>query len=77
MFRLLPDKLPRETTAPTTLEGLGYFITENDVIRQVTNPEKKYQYRINRNERVNEIYKEAMNSGRQLLDSAEDLANLV
>lgn len=62
MFRLLPDRLPREIAVPTTLEGLGYFVTENDVIRQMSNPERKYQYRINRNERVNEIHKEAMNS---------------
>jgi len=62
MFRRLPNYLPKDPVFPTDLEGLGYFVNGNDQIRQIANPDQKYQYKVNRNDRVNEVYKEAMNS---------------
>lgn len=62
MFRRLPNKLPPDVTFPADLEALGYFVTEKDQVRQIRDPEKKYQYKINRNDRVNDVYKESMNS---------------
>lgn len=62
MFRRLPNSLPPDVTFPADLDQLGYFINENDQIRQKANPDQKYQYRINRNDRVNDVYKEVMNS---------------
>jgi len=62
MFRRLPNQLPKDITFPTDLEALGYFVNDNDQIRQIAHPDQKYQYKINRNDRVNDVYKEAMNS---------------
>lgn len=62
MFRRLPNQLPPDTIVPADLKRLGYFVTENDQIRQIKNPDLKYQFKINRNDRVNDVYKEAMNS---------------
>ncbi len=62
MFRRLPNQLPTDITFPADLEALGYFINDNDQIRQIANPDQKYQYKINRSDRVNDVYKEAMNS---------------
>ena len=62
MFRRLPNQLPKDITFPTDLASLGYFINDNDQIRQIAHPDKKYQYKINRSDRVNDVYKEAMNS---------------
>ncbi|RMD44780.1 hypothetical protein DV735_g344, partial [Chaetothyriales sp. CBS 134920] len=48
---------------------LGYFINEDDQIRQIANPTQKYQYKVNRNDRVNEVYKDTMNTCcRRLVD---------
>jgi len=62
MFRRLPNQLPPDVIVPADLTKLGYFVTENDQVRQIKNPELKYQFKINRNDRVNDVYKEAMNS---------------
>ena len=62
MFRRLPNDLPKDIIFPIDLEGLGYFVNDNDQIRQVAHPDQKYQYKINRNDRVNDVYKEAINS---------------
>lgn len=70
MFRRLSSSLPKEPEIPANLEALGYFINGKDQIRQIENPEQKYVYMINRNERVNELYKEAMNSKLPLIQSA-------
>lgn len=61
MFRRLSNTLPPDPTFPTDLGKLGYFVNENDLIRQKANPKQGYQYKINRSERVNDAYKEAMN----------------
>lgn len=61
MFRRLSNSLPKDPKVPADLTALGYFVNENDQIRQIEHPDQKYQYQINRNERVNEVHKEAMN----------------
>lgn len=62
MFRRLPNRLPPDAVVPADLTKLGYFVTESDQIRQIRNTNQKYQYKINRNDRVNDVYREAMNS---------------
>lgn len=39
----------------------SYFVTKNDQIRKISDPEAVFQYRINRNERFNVKHREAMN----------------
>lgn len=67
MFLRRADRLPPDITFPANLEKLGYFVTDKDQVRQIRDPERKYQYKINRNDRVNDMYKEAMNSKLSLL----------
>ena len=62
MFRRLPSSLPKDSTFPADLTALGYFINDDDQIRMIEKPDEKFLYTINRNERVNEMHKEAMNS---------------
>ena len=61
MFRRRPHTLPKDPSFPTDLEQLGYFINEKDQIRQIRNPEQKYQFAVNKIDRINDVYKEAMN----------------
>jgi len=62
MFRRLSHTLPRDPVFPADLEKLGFFVNDQDQIRMIKSPEQKYQYSINKNDRVNDLYKEAMNS---------------
>lgn len=62
MFRRLPTSLPKDPTFPADLKELGYFVNDNDQIRMIRNPDEKFLYAIDKNERVNEMQKEAMNS---------------
>jgi hypothetical protein len=62
MFRRLPTGLPKDPTFPANLTELGYFINDSDQIRMIEKPDEKFLYAINKNERVNEMHKEAMNS---------------
>ena len=62
MFRRRVETLPKDPIVPTDLATLGYFINEHDQIREVRNPAQRYQYAVSKNDRVNEVYKEAMNS---------------
>lgn len=62
MFRRLSHTLPQEPVFPTALRQLGYFLNDHDQIRQIRNPEQKYQFKANVNDRVNEVYKDSMNS---------------
>ncbi len=62
MFRRLSHTLPEDPVFPANLQELGYFINAEDRIRQIKKPEQKYQFVVNRNERVNDVYKKAMNS---------------
>lgn len=62
MFRRLPQTLPPDPLFPTdSLESLGYFVNEHDQIRQIKVPSNKFQYKINANDRVNQVYKWATN----------------
>ncbi|EXJ92498.1 hypothetical protein A1O3_01050 [Capronia epimyces CBS 606.96] len=62
MFRRLPHTLPADPVFPPDLEKLGFFVNENDQVRMIKNPAQKYQYQINRNDRVNQVYKQANNN---------------
>lgn len=39
-----------------------YFVNDQDEIRMISSPEERFLYRINANERYNELQREAMNS---------------
>ena len=62
MFRRLPTSLPADPAFPADFKELGYFITDDDQIRMIEKPDERFLYAINKNERVNEMHKEAMNS---------------
>ena len=62
MFRRLSNSLPQDPKIPSDLAALGYFVNEQDQIRQTKQPDQRYLYQFNKNERVNEVHKEAMNS---------------
>jgi len=62
MFRRLSSGLPKDPTYPPTLEGLGYFVNENDEIRSIENPKAYFKFFLTKNERYNVIQREAMNS---------------
>lgn len=66
MFRRLPHTLPPDPSFEPTLEKLGFFVNDDDQIRMIKNPEQKYRYEINKNDRINQLYKQANNS--KLLD---------
>ncbi|KAJ5628834.1 hypothetical protein N7490_011062 [Penicillium lividum] len=53
--------LPPDPDFPVDLKELGYYINEDDQIRQIDHPEEGYKYKINRNDRFNVRYREAMN----------------
>jgi hypothetical protein len=61
MFRRLPHTLPADPSFPADLEKLGFFVNDDDQIRQIKNPAQKFQYNMNLNERVNQVYKHANN----------------
>ena len=44
------------------LQHTRYFVNEKDQIKMISNPEENFLYKINANERYNEMQKEAMNS---------------
>ncbi|KAE8418673.1 Arb2 domain-containing protein [Aspergillus pseudocaelatus] len=60
MFVYRREDLPPENEFPADLEKLGYFINENDQIRKIVDPKENFQYKINKNSRVNEMQREAM-----------------
>jgi hypothetical protein len=62
MFRRLPQSLPPDPVFPSNLSELGYFVNDQDQIRQIESPDQRYTYRVNINERVNDVYRSAMNS---------------
>ncbi|KAH1998596.1 hypothetical protein KXV80_005565 [Aspergillus fumigatus] len=61
MFVYRPQDLPRDPIFPADLEKLGYFINEKDQIRKIANPEQEFQFKINRNDRWNDLQRGAMN----------------
>ncbi|RHZ74979.1 hypothetical protein CDV55_109205 [Aspergillus turcosus] len=59
-FRIARD-LPQDPVFPADLEKLGYFVNEKDQIRKIADPEQDFQFKINRNDRWNEVQRGAMN----------------
>ncbi|EPS29990.1 hypothetical protein PDE_04940 [Penicillium oxalicum 114-2] len=60
MYVYRNSDLPADPHFPADLEKLGYTITKDDKIRQRTDPESGFKYRINRNDRFNVKNREAM-----------------
>ncbi|KAG5976041.1 hypothetical protein E4U58_006376 [Claviceps cyperi] len=53
MFRRHWTGLPKDAVFPADLEGLGYFVNEEDEIRSIENPDNYFKFFLNRNPRVN------------------------
>ncbi|EEA20704.1 hypothetical protein TMatcc_000692 [Talaromyces marneffei ATCC 18224] len=47
--------LPPDPVHPTDLEKLGFFINDQDQIRQIANAEEGFKFKINANERWNDV----------------------
>jgi hypothetical protein len=62
MFRRRPNTLPSDPVFEPKLDKLGFFVNEHDQIRMIRNPEAKYTFKVNSNERVNYVYRQACNS---------------
>ena len=62
MFRRLPHTLPPDPVFEPDLEKLGFFINDDDQILTIKDPERKYQFQVNKNERINMLYRQALNS---------------
>ncbi|KAK2766505.1 hypothetical protein FQN53_006722 [Emmonsiellopsis sp. PD_33] len=62
MFVFRKEALPKDPVFPADLKQLGYFINDNDQIKMISNPEEDFLFRINANDRYNEMQKEAMNT---------------
>jgi hypothetical protein len=61
MFRRLSHSLPKDVVFAADMESLGYFINDDDLIRQIRNPNTGYQFTVSKSDRVNEVYKDTMN----------------
>ncbi|KAI9642127.1 hypothetical protein NHQ30_008928 [Ciborinia camelliae] len=61
MFRRLPSGLPKDPKFEPTLDGLGYFINEKDEIRSIENPKAYFKFFLTKNDRYNQVQREAMN----------------
>ncbi|PHH91677.1 hypothetical protein CDD83_10762 [Cordyceps sp. RAO-2017] len=53
MFRRHWSGLPRDVSFPADLEGLGYFINDEDEIRSIKDPRFYFKFFLNKNPRVN------------------------
>ncbi|KLJ11471.1 hypothetical protein EMPG_13330 [Blastomyces silverae] len=62
MFVFRAEALPKDPVFPADLKQLGYFINDQDQIKKISNPEEDFVFRINTNDRYNEMQKEAMNT---------------
>ncbi|PYI07261.1 hypothetical protein BO78DRAFT_429075 [Aspergillus sclerotiicarbonarius CBS 121057] len=62
MFVFTRKDLPADPIFPADLKKLGYSINDNDQIRKISDPEKEFQYKINKHERWNDMQREAMNT---------------
>ncbi|KAI8680011.1 hypothetical protein NCS57_00280800 [Fusarium keratoplasticum] len=54
MFRRRWSGLPKDASFASDLEGLGYFVNDEDEIRSIENPDCYYKFFISKNMRVNE-----------------------
>ncbi|KAL4952328.1 Arb2 domain-containing protein [Aspergillus filifer] len=61
MFVYRRQDLPADAEFPADLEKLGYFINDKDQIRKISDPTQGFQFKINRNDRWNDVQREAMN----------------
>ncbi|KAF2967572.1 hypothetical protein GQX73_g6002 [Xylaria multiplex] len=61
MFRRKWPSLPEDVEFPSKLHELGYHINEDDEIRNVNNPDDYFKYFIDRNPRINDRQRFAMN----------------
>ncbi|RDW56435.1 hypothetical protein BP5796_13184 [Coleophoma crateriformis] len=57
MFRRLSSGLPKDPKFPSDLNGLG-----KDEVRSIDNPKAYFNYFLSKNERYNEVQREAMNA---------------
>ncbi|OAX79590.1 hypothetical protein ACJ72_06094 [Emergomyces africanus] len=62
MFVFRTEALPKDPVFPADLKQLGYFINDQDQIKMISNPEEDFLFKINANDRYNELQKEAMNT---------------
>ncbi|PGH05043.1 hypothetical protein GX51_03140 [Blastomyces parvus] len=62
MFVFRAEALPKDPVFPADLKQLGYFINDQDQIKKISNPEEDFVFKINTNDRYNEMQKEAMNT---------------
>ncbi|KAI5288769.1 hypothetical protein KEM54_004892 [Ascosphaera aggregata] len=65
MFVAPRSILPKDFTFPSSLKELGYCVNENDELRSINDPQQPFRYRVNVNDRYNEVRKEAVN-GKQI-----------
>ncbi|KAL4751592.1 hypothetical protein BDW72DRAFT_212657 [Aspergillus terricola var. indicus] len=61
MFVFRRQDLPLDPVFPADLKKLGYFINDKDQIRKIADPKQGFQYKINRNDRWNEVQRNALN----------------
>ncbi|KAH0565604.1 hypothetical protein GP486_000992 [Trichoglossum hirsutum] len=62
MYRRVVISLPKEPVFPYNLTQLGYFINDRDEVKSVANPEEDFKYKVSKNERYNDLRKEAYTS---------------
>ncbi|KAL4906694.1 hypothetical protein BDW74DRAFT_177003 [Aspergillus multicolor] len=61
MFVYRKQDLPADPVFPADLDKLGYFINDKDQIRKISDPTQDFQFKINKNDRWNEVQRDAMN----------------
>ncbi|KAL4936022.1 hypothetical protein BDV06DRAFT_233771 [Aspergillus oleicola] len=61
MFVYRREDLPADAVFPADLEKLGYFINDKDQIRKISDSTQEFQFKINRNDRWNDVQRGAMN----------------
>ncbi|RDW72311.1 uncharacterized protein DSM5745_07483 [Aspergillus mulundensis] len=61
MFVYRREDLPADPVFPADLKELGYFINDKDQIRKISDPTQDFQFKINKNDRWNEVQRGAMN----------------
>ncbi|KAI0871297.1 Arb2 domain-containing protein [Hypoxylon argillaceum] len=65
MFRRKWSALPADPSFPSDLKGLGYFINKDDEVRSIENEDNYFKFFLNRNPRVCERQRFAMNQAIQ------------
>ncbi|KAL8839586.1 MAG: hypothetical protein Q9170_001690 [Blastenia crenularia] len=62
MFRLKESALPADFHFPADIKELGYFITDQDQVRSIRDPEQEFNYFVSKNDRMNVVQREAFNT---------------